>query len=180
MKRFLIAILFLPVIAFGQSAFQKEAKKLGPNPLKIMDSVVISNDEFGHIAAYNIASLRVLTDTDATNKYGDAAKDGAVIITTKTFARKHYIAYFRRVSAKYDSLYSITKSDSSFQYIINDRIKASSDEGDLFVINDEIFISLEILSADDLKTKYNINTKQYGVLIHCKVPKGLVHADEKF
>ena len=91
MKRFLIAILFLPVIAFGQSAFQKEAKKLGPNPLKIMDSVVISNEVFGHLAAYNIASLTILTDTDATNKYGNAAKDGAVLITTKAFAKNHYI-----------------------------------------------------------------------------------------
>lgn len=180
MKHFLILLLFLPVVTFGQSAFQKEAKKLGPNPLKVMDSVVINDEEFGHLAAYNIASLTILTDTDATNKYGDAAKDGAVLITTKTFAKKHYIAYFRRVSAKYDSLYSITKSDSSFLYIINDKVKRTADEGDLFIVNDEIFISLEVLSADDLKSKYGIDNKAYGILIHSKIPKNLKHAEEKF
>ena len=147
MKKFLIIILLLPIFTFGQSAFQKEAKKLGANPLKILDSVIISNEMFGHLDANNIASLTILTDTDATNKYGDDAKDGAVLITTKAFAKNHYIAYFRKVSTKYDSLYSITKSDSSFQYIINDKIKTSKDEGDLFIVNDEIFISLEISSC---------------------------------
>ena len=180
MKRFLIILLLFPALAFGQNTSADPTKKLGPNPLKIMDSVIISNEAFGHLDANNIASLTILTDTDATNKYGDAAKDGAVIITTKAFAKNHYIAYFRKVSAKYDSLYSITKSDSSFQYIINDKIKTSRDEGDLFIINDEIFISLEILSADDLKTKYGIDNKQYGILINSKIPKNLKHADEKF
>ena len=180
MKRFLIIILLLPALAFGQNTSTNPANKLGSNPLKILDSVIISNEVFGHLAAYNIASLTILTDTDATNKYGDAAKDGAVIITTKAFAKKHYIAYFRKVSAQYNSIYTTAKSDSSFQYIINDKIKTPKDEGDLSLINDEIFISLEILSAGDLKSKYGIDNKQYGILIHCKIPKNLTHADEKF
>lgn len=180
MKYFLILSLFIPIITFGQSAFKKEAEKLGPNPLKVRDSIIITNEEFDHISAYDIASLTILTDTDATKKYGDTAKDGAILITTKTFAKKHYIAYFRKVSAKYDSLYSITKSDSSFQYIINNKIKTTADEGDLYLVNDEIFVSLEILSANDLKSKYDIDSKKYGILIHCKIPKNLLHAEEKF
>lgn len=180
MKKFLIPFLFLPVLAFCQKTSKDVLKKLGPNPLMIVDSLVINNTQLQAINANDISSITIFTDTNATNKYGAAAKDGAVVATTKSFAKKHYIAYFRKVSAQYDSLYSITKSDSSFQYIINDKIKTSNDEGDLFTVNDEIFISLEILSADDLKNKYGIDNKQYGVFIHCKIPKNLTHADEKF
>ena len=112
--------------------------------------------------------------------YGDAAKDGVIVVTTKTLARRNYTSFFRRKSKAYDSLYTAAKSDSTFQYIINDKITGESAEGDLSLITDDLFISLDILTADDLKQKYNITGKQVGILVKSRKPKGLMDADKHF
>lgn len=127
-----------------------------------------------------VARLTVLTDTDATNYYGTSAKDGVVLIQTKAFARNHYIAFLRKKSAAYDSLYTITKSDTTFQYIINDKVKTHDFEGDLATLDDWLFISLDVLTEEQLKTKYNITGKKYGILIEAKRPQNLFNWDKKF
>ncbi|HWD88117.1 MAG TPA: hypothetical protein VG367_08325 [Mucilaginibacter sp.] len=182
MKYILSILLFIPLLTIAQNKQDDSPlSKLGPNYLMIIDSAKVTRDQFQKFNPNTIASLQVLTDTDATNKYGDAAKDGAVIIQTKAVARKRYTSYFRNKSHAYDSLYVAAKSDSAFQYIINDKIKPEKDsEGDLSAINDDLFISLEILTADDLQKKYNISGKSIGVLIKCKKPKDFLNADSKF
>jgi len=181
--KFLFSILLLiPVLAIAQKKQDDSPmSKLGPNYLMIIDSVKITRVQFQKFNPNTIASLEVLTDTDATNKYGNAAKDGAVIIQTKSLARKRYTSYFRSKSKAYDSLYVSAKNDSTFLYIINDKVKSEKNsEGDLSAIDDDLFISLEILTAADLQKKYNISDKTVGVLIKCRKPKNLFNGDSKF
>jgi hypothetical protein len=59
-------------------------------------------------------------------------------------------------------------------------VKDENSEGDLSAIDDDLFISLEILTADDLQKKYNISGKLVGVLIKCRKPKNLFNGDSKF
>jgi hypothetical protein len=176
---FFIMLPFIPKWLFGQS-MQEVNKKMGPNPIVVINGVIVPN-ALDTLKPINYVLLTVLSDTDATNAYGDTAKDGAIILKTKAFAKSQYISFFRRVSAKYDSLYSMTNTDTLFQYIANDKlVKGQNHEGLLSVIDEKIFISIEILSADDLKKKYNISDKQYGILIHCLIPQNFSHAEEKF
>ena len=130
--------------------------------------------------ANTIARLTVLTDTNATNHYGAAAKDGVVLAETKAFARKHYIAFLRKKSPAYYSLYTIAKSDTSFQYIVNDKVKTKNFEGDLATLDDWLFISLDVLTEEQLKIKYNVTGKKYGILIAAKRPQNLFNWDKKF
>jgi hypothetical protein len=173
--KLVLLFVFVPVVLFAQKTTQQIIKRLGPNPLKIIDSVKVSNDEFEKTDANDISLLTVMYDTSAMKIYGEEAKDGAVICETKGFARKQYISFFRKKSARYDSLYTITQNDSTFQYIVNDKVKTNNYEGTLAMINDKLFISLEILTADDLKNKYNITGKSYGILIYSSDPPGLRH-----
>ena len=179
--KYLFALFFLlPRFLLAQSLNKNPVEKLGPNPIYFVDSVKLTKDEFLNFDVKTIASLQVLTDTDATNKFGSEAKDGAILIMTKSLAVKHYVNYFRKKSLAFDSLYSITKSDSTFQYIINDKIKEKDCQGDLAAINDDLFISISILTADDLRNKYNILDKKTGILIKCNKPKNLFNSDSKF
>ncbi len=173
MKKFLFLPLLIPFFSSAQP-------KLGPNPVIIIDSIKLSYKEFMAFDPSTIARLTVLTDTDATNHYGKEAKDGVMIAETKAFARKHYIAFLRKKSPAYDSLYSVTKSDSTFQYIINDKVKTKNFEGSLAMLDDWLFISLTIVTEEELKTKYNITDKKYGILIEAKRPQNLFNWDKSF
>jgi len=168
------------MLIFAQEREKEVAEKLGPHPLYYIDSLILTTDEFQKFDPNTIARLTILTDTDATNRFGQAAKDGAIVAETKTFARKHYISYFRKKSRSYDSVYMAAKNDSTFQYIINDKVKVNNFEGDLATIDDWLFISLEILTADDLKNKYQISNKSVGILITCKRPQNLFNWNSKF
>ena len=178
--KLLFIFLLIPIFGLAQSAEKEPSEKIGPNPIFIIDSVRITKAQFQKFNPNAIASLTVITDTSATNKYGTDAEDGVILIETKDFARKHYISYFRKKSKSYNSLYLVTKTDTDFQYIINDKIKTGNFEGDLAAINDDLFISIVILTADDLKIKYHVNNKEIGVLIKSKKPKDLFNGDNKF
>lgn len=173
-------IILIPAISFSQIPSPKKAiRKFGPNPIIIVDSIRLKLGEISSIDPKNIASATILNDSTALAEYGGDAKDGVAIFETKSFAKRHYLNYFRRKSANFDSLYTISKNDSSFLYVINGKVKYD-DPGDLACINDKIFISLEIINADELKRRYQITDKQFGIIIRSKVPTNLYNGDKKF
>jgi len=77
-------------------------------------------------------------------------------------------------------LFTAFGSDTAFKYIINNKIQEGNYEGNLSAITNELFDSLEILTKEELSSKYNITDKQFGILIHSKKPKDLYNADKKF
>jgi hypothetical protein len=177
----LICTLFVSTLTvFGQDDPKTAAGKLGPNPIFIIDSQKVSQSDLSKYNADSIATVVMLYDTSATKLYGDSAKDGVVIIETRSFARQMFISFFRKSSKSYDSLYRVVGNDTSFAYIINDKVQKGNYEGNLSAINDELFGGLEILTKEQLYDKYNISNKQFGIVVHSKKPKDLYNADEKF
>jgi hypothetical protein len=174
------SFFILTLATFGQDDPNTAAAKLGPNPIFIIDSQKVYQSDLSKYNPDSIAAIIILYDTSATKLYGDSAIDGAVIIETRSFARHLFIAFFRKVSKPYDSLYSSIGSDSSFVYILNDKIQAGNYEGNLSSITNELFLGLEILQKDQLYSKYNINDRQFGILIRSKRPKNLYNGDRKF
>ncbi|GAB3922418.1 hypothetical protein [Mucilaginibacter myungsuensis] len=181
MKAIFTTILFLiPLISSAQKSPEKAAKLLGADPIVIIDSVKASMDELAAIGEQNVASILILKDKDAVQAYGPEGNNGAVVVQTKTFARKTYINFFRSVSPKYDSLFNVMKTDTAFRYIINDKYKAEPDAGTLATIDKELFISLTILTDEELKKKYKITDKLIGIHIRSKAPSNLYHKRKKF
>jgi hypothetical protein len=168
MRKIILFFLLIPSSLLAQSTDQV-VKRLGPDPLIIVDTIK-TDGGISKVDVNTIAVLTVMGDTSAMKLYGDEAKDGAVIIETKDFAKRQYIAFFRKMSTQYDSLYTIANSDSTFQYIVNDKVKTGNYFGDLALIIKDKYVSMEILSADDLKKKYSITGKTYGILIHAIPP----------
>ena len=180
-KLLLTSILsILGLISLGQENPQEAAKKLGHNPYFIIDNQRAYKSDLAKYSPELIASITVFYDTSAIKLYGDSAKDGAVIIETKTFAKTKFIAFFRESSKSFDSLYASVGTDSSFQYILNDKIKTVDYEGTLSGISKELLIDIEILTKEQLLERFKIEGKQFGILIHARKPKNLYNADKKF
>ena len=53
------------------------------NPLVIMDGTVIDHEKLKTIDPQTIERMEVLKDQPAIEKYGEKAKNGVIIITTK-------------------------------------------------------------------------------------------------
>jgi hypothetical protein len=166
--------------AFAQDDPKTSLGKLGPNPMFLIDSQKVTRSALSAYMPEMIATVTVLYDTSAIRLYGDSAKDGAVIIETRDFARRLFVAFFRKVSPAYDSLYNVYGNDSSFAYIVNDNVQNDNYEGNLSAINSEIYEGLEILSAQEIAARFKITHKQLGVLVRSKKPKDLYNADKKF
>ncbi len=168
-KLLLICSLFvLTLVVSGQDDPQTAASKLGPNPVFIIDGQQVTQAGLSKYSPDSIATVVMLYDTSATKRYGAAAKDGAVIIETRSFARQLFISFFQKSSQAFDSLYKAVGGDASFLYIINDKVQEGNYEGNLSAINDQIV------------SKFKNGTKQFGILIHSKKPKDLYRVDEKF
>ena len=180
-KLFIICTLFISTLTvFGQDDPKTAAGKLGPNPMFIIDSQKVSQSDLSKYSPDSIATVVMLYDTSATKLYGDEAKDGAVIIETRSFARHMFISFFKKSSQPYDSLYNVIGNDSAFVYIINDKVQKGNYEGNLSAITVELFGGLEILTKEQLYSKFKISDKQFGIIVHSKKPKDLYNGDKKF
>jgi hypothetical protein len=171
---------FTPLTLIAQDSPKKALKKLGQNPIYIIDSVRVSKKEMLAYDVNQVTLVNMLTDSDAIKRYGLEAADGVVLVESKNFARKRYVRYFRNKSVQYDSLYNIAKTDTTFQYIINNKVQRDNYEGNLALIDDDIFESLEILTAQELNSRYGITDKLIGVLVKSRKPNTLYHAKKSF
>jgi hypothetical protein len=170
----------LAISASAQETQKPVSGKIGPRSLFIIDSQRVKASDIAKYSPDSVTTVVVIFDTSAIRLYGDSAKNGVVIVETRSFARRKFISFFRKSSPQYDSLFTAVGNDSGFQYIINGNLQIGNYEGNLSSITDELFEGLEILTKEQLKTKYNIIDKLFGILVHSKTPKDLYNGDKKF
>ena len=177
-------IIFLTISFISFSTFaqrpKKVIKKLGADPVFFIDSVSVDKAELKNYQPTEIATVSVYKDSSATNLIGPDGKDGVVYITTIKFAKIKYWNYFKSKSADYEKLVATPESDSTFQYILNNRVLKSNFDGDLSLINDNIFIDLKIIDKTALEKEYGITNKDYGIIIKSDKPDDLYKANKKF
>jgi hypothetical protein len=182
MKKIILVLTFIG-LTFGQIIAQKPekaVKKLGPNPVFILDSTQVEQAALDQVDANTIAMVNMFYDQEAIDLLGEKAKDGAAYIETKDFARRRFVRFFRSYSLAYDSLITQAGSDKDFQYILNDKLQEGNYEGNLVLVDKVHIVSLEILDATQLKHQYNITGKSVGIKIKSKRPKDLYHGKKKF
>lgn len=177
---FLITFISFNNHLHAQDSPDNVVKKLGRSPLFFIDSARVSKSELNNYDPKSIASLNMLTDSVDKAPFGMEGEDGVVFIETIPFARKRFVRFFRKVSTVYDSLYSVQGADSSFCYVINDKLQINNYEGNLASIDDKLFISLTVINADELKRLYAVNDKKYGILVRSHAPSNLYRKEEKF
>jgi hypothetical protein len=167
------------LLVFGQKP-KKVIKKLGADPVFFIDSVNVDRSELTKYQPEQFAKVSVYKDSDAVNLVGPDGKDGVVYMETKVFAKRKYWNFFKNKSEEYSKIVSTPEGDSIIQYILNDRILTKNFEGDLSLIDDEIFKEIKVIDKDTLQKEFNITDKSYGVIIKSDKPNNLYRAKKKF
>lgn len=116
-----------------------------------------------------LAMVSVYKGEQAIAVAGKDAKNGAIYITTKSFARDHYWNYFKSKSSDYKSKVPDLKTEAKVVYILNDKIPDTNFEADLFQINDDNFLTLQVITSKQLKHDYHLSGKSIGVVITTKL-----------
>jgi hypothetical protein len=175
-------ILVLLMIILGCShklAPTQATQKLGPNPYFEFDGKPV---EFSYLKTVNPMDISVIHNyynKEAIKLYGEKAKDGAVLIETRTYAKNNFEAFFKRCSGEYGEM--INKTDTSdIQYILNERILKKNIEGDLSLITEKTLKSIKLIDSQELENKYQVKDKKVGVIVEAKRPKDLYNSKKKF
>ena len=133
-------------------------------PLMFLDSIRINKGVLNSYKPDEIAMVSVLKDSNAIKVAGKEATNGAIYITTKSFARDSYWNYFKLKSIDYQKSVPDLNTEANVVYILNNKVLKSNFEADLFNINDLNLIELSVISKDELKN-YNLKGKSIGVII---------------
>ncbi len=118
----------------------------------------------------DVAFITVYKDSSAIKIAGKEAKNGAIFITTKSFARRSYWSYFKSKSTEYLKNVPDLETEKEVIYILNGKTLTENYESDLFNVNDTNFIELRLIDKKQLKSNYNISDKKFGFLIKTKSP----------
>lgn len=134
-------------------------------PVFFLDSIRVNKGVLNSYEPNEIALVSVYKDANAIRVAGKDAKNGAIYITTKSFARDSYWNYFKLKSLEYKKSVPDMEIEAKVVYILNNKVLKSNFEGDLFNINDSNFIELSVINNDKLKKDYHIMDKSIGVII---------------
>ena len=176
---FIFLLLLIISCKSTQVPPDKAAEKLGANPYFLIDGQPVEKKEIMKYQPTDIASVTTYYGKDATNNFGDKAIDGAVSISTNTFATNKYETLFKSFSKDYEK--AMKENDrSEIQYILNDRILTENFEGDLASIDNKLLKDLKVIDQNTLIDKFKIIDKKIGVLITSKRPKNVYNSKKKF
>ena len=168
------------ILACSNKLSPSEAvQKLGSNPYIEFDGKPAEYSYLQSVNPQDISVIQTYYNKEAIKLYGEKAKDGAVLIETKAFARNKFETLFKRHSTEYEEM--INKTDTSnIQYILNERLLKTNFEGDLSLITEKTLKSIKLIGSQELENKYQVKTKKVGVLVVAKRPKDLYNSKEKF
>jgi hypothetical protein len=139
---------------------------VGNIPIFFIDGVKVDRQGLSKVNPDDIAMLTVLKQKTAESQYGEAGKDGVVLVETKAFVRKRYIKYLSSKSAEYAKL--TAADDTDMKYIINGEVQPKDFVDALDNIADSTFVSLAIIDKTKLASDYNVSDKPYGAVISMK------------
>jgi hypothetical protein len=170
MIRILITLIFALSINLLSSAQTKDSidKVLTIEPILFLDEVRISSEDMQKINPNDLAAIEVLKDSSAIKRLGDEGKNGVIYITTLTHAREKYIAYLRSKSKEYANVVQSIDDEINVVYILNNKILKKENAGDIYLINDENYIDLKIISDTELQQEYSIPDKKIEIILTTK------------
>ncbi len=166
----------------GQSSILAKANKFSEEAWFYIDSVQIKKKELKKYCWCDFTAGSFYEDTTAIRMFGQKAKAGVIYLETKIFAKNRGWKYFGTKSNEYSTLFPTPQSDSSVQYILNNKPLKSNDDfwGLLAFINDASFKELKIIGKENLQKQYRVYNKQYGVSITCTRPDFLKRNNKYF
>ena len=176
-KKF-FALLAIPAIAILLMAFsEKEYVVVKDRPLIIVDGKEIQSMD--SIVTDEIHSITVRKDADFIDLYGEKAKNGVILITTKTFAEHNPNLVLQETQTEQQKIFleqqkvmlEQQKVEKMNDEVEKDRhllsnLKDGSSDKSLIIVDDKEVSGIENLSAADINSvtvlKGNVATSIYG------------------
>lgn len=163
MKHLFFIILAIQ-IGFAQSP-ERIKTQIGENPIFFIDSIKSTKEDIKKLEIKTVVLVTTYINEPINEQIGEAAKDGIVYIETKDFCKKRYWNFFTSKSEEYKKHFPSPIDDLNVQYILNEQILKDDFEGNLAIIDNTTFKSINIISKENLISKYNILNKDFGVII---------------
>ncbi|MGF7231102.1 hypothetical protein [Arachidicoccus sp.] len=169
LKHALTCLLSFYTISVIAQQSDSTKPQIGKSPLIFVDSVQFNRTNLTKIKPGEIADITVLSKKNAVDRFGEKAKDGVIYIETKTMAKSIYWRFLKSKSEDFTKDFPTPESDSLAQYIVDDKVlnlTKDNHEGTLTrIIRSNRFKAIKIITKTQLVRDYNVNGKQYGVLI---------------
>ncbi len=180
MKYFLFFLFSILAISVKAQNSKKLIKEQGNGPVFFIDSINVSKSELMKYPSEQISSVSVYKDSNAVKLIGEEGKDGVVYVETKKFVKNRYWKYFSSKSEKYVAIVPNPQSDTATQYIVNGELLKTNVDGILSQINDSVFKEIIIIDKNELKRKYAIEGKNFGIIINTLKPFDLHQSKTNF
>jgi len=143
-----------------------EITLFNPNdPIFYLDSIKVNKGVLSLYDENDIAFIQVFKEDNAIKIAGNEGKNGVIFIYTKDYARQKYWNFLKSKSLEYAKIISDYSKDNSLAYILNGKLLEKNYESELFDLNDKNFKDLKVIYSKELKKKYNIKNKKWGILI---------------
>jgi TonB-dependent Receptor Plug Domain len=160
---------FLAISGFGQRL--SDSIHYGTqNPIYILDSVLSNKDALSKLDPNDIESISVWKGKSAVERYGNMAAGGAIVISTKTAARRRLWSLLCASSNKYEELIKSPEADSIVTYKLNGEIILKSSEARLYEIN-ALTLKEVSITAEPETSAGSVRQPHYIVSIIANLPK---------
>ena len=137
-------------------------------PMIFLDSIRVNKGVLKEYSPNEIAQINIYKGENAIKIAGKEAKNGAIYVMTKSFARESYWNFFCTKSADYKRLIPNVESEMEVVYILNGKVLKNNFESDLVKIDNASFQELIMLDKETLKKTYKLSGKNIGVSITTK------------
>jgi|3_EtaG_2_1085321.scaffolds.fasta_scaffold18596_3 hypothetical protein len=163
----LILILVIVSCKSSQKTTQEVIEKLGPNPYLMVDNKPMQHSEMGNVDPNSVMTLTMYYGKEAENEFGEIAKDGAIIVETKSYVTNRLNKLFSSNSTDYNELTKNVEFDQ-IQFVLNDEVLREKYLERLSSINEKALKSVNVIQKAQLKNEYRIEDKEMGVLLKVK------------
>jgi TonB family protein len=148
----------------------------GKVPLFIVDGVIMTEEESKRIDPETIQSINVLKDKNATEKYGEKARDGAVEITTKKKAAEDVekvVRSYYQPDSQTNSLYIAANSQPKSLYVIDGVVTERTGISD---IDPSEINSITVLKDKSAVSLYGDKAKNGVIIVDTKKNNSILKA----
>lgn len=163
----LLIILFLNINVVGQSQ-DKEISPVPKVPFLVLDNKEVTKDILKKYKENDIAAVAILKDSDAVKITKDKRKDLVIIVTTKVYARAHFLDYLKSKSMDFVKVFSSSQNGKDIVYILNHKALDDNHENMLYFVDDRNFIDLKVIDKSQLKSDFNVIDKKWGIVVRTK------------
>jgi len=161
----LVPMFLTASLALGQTD-STDTYELSEDALILLDEVPVNKADMEEYDPTEIAFITIVKGKDLHGPTGGSKE--TIYVYTKKYARQHYWNYFKSKSPRYVEIVPMPGVENDVAYILNGNVLEENIESLLYDINDSNFGDLKVIGEKELKKKFKVKGKKWGVVLTVK------------